>query len=62
MVCDAAFANGRGAGPFAMDAARHMLAIGVVSMMIVGMAMLIVPEFAGRRLQPRASVRWSSRW
>ncbi len=46
-----AFADERAPDAFAMDAARHMLAIGVMSMMIVGMAMLIVPEFAGRRLQ-----------
>ncbi len=36
---------------FAIDAIRHVLAIGVLTMMICGMGMLIVPEFAGRRLQ-----------
>lgn len=34
-----------------LDTVRHMLAIGVITMMIVGIAMLVVPEFAGRRLQ-----------
>ena len=36
---------------FALDAARHALALGVITMMIVGMGLLILPEFAGRRLQ-----------
>jgi uncharacterized protein involved in response to NO len=36
---------------FAMDALRHAIAVGVITNMIVGMAMLVVPEFAGRRLQ-----------
>jgi hypothetical protein len=36
---------------FEVDAVRHMITVGVVTMMIMGMAMLVVPEFAGRRLQ-----------
>jgi hypothetical protein len=36
---------------FEMDAVRHTVTVGVVTMMIIGMAMLVVPEFAGRRLQ-----------
>lgn len=46
-----ALANGKTLDQFEVDAVRHMLTIGVVTMMIVGMAMLVVPEFAGRRLQ-----------
>jgi hypothetical protein len=42
---------------FAMDAVRHAIAIGVITNMIVGMAMLVVPEFAGRRLQ-HPNERW----
>jgi hypothetical protein len=34
-----------------LDTVRHMLALGVITMMIVGIAMLVVPEYAGRRLQ-----------
>ena len=33
------------------DAVRHALTAGVTTMMIVGFGMMIVPEFAGRRLQ-----------
>jgi hypothetical protein len=47
----AALADGKTLDQFEADAVRHMLTIGVVMMMIVGMAMLVVPEFAGRRLQ-----------
>lgn len=36
---------------YQVDGVRHLLTLGVVTMMIVGMAMLVVPEFAGRRLQ-----------
>jgi hypothetical protein len=36
---------------FELDGVRHVLTIGVLTMMIVGMGLLIVPEFAGRRLQ-----------
>ncbi len=46
-----ALADGKTLDQFEVDAVRHMLTIGVVTMMIVGMAMLVVPEFAGRRLQ-----------
>lgn len=35
----------------ALDAARHALALGVITMMIMGIGMMIIPEFAGRRLQ-----------
>lgn len=42
---------------FALDAVRHTLTVGVLTNIIIGMSMLIVPEFAGRRLQhPRE--RW----
>lgn len=34
-----------------LDTVRHMLALGVITTMIVGIAMLVVPEYAGRRLQ-----------
>lgn len=46
-----ALVNGETLDQFEVDAVRHMLTIGVVTTMIVGMAMLVVPEFAGRRLQ-----------
>jgi hypothetical protein len=46
-----AFSEGRGIDQFEMDAIRHTLTIGVIAMMIIGMSLLIVPEFAGRRLQ-----------
>lgn len=46
-----ALADGETLDQFEVDAVRHMLTIGVVTMMIIGMAMLVVPEFAGRRLQ-----------
>lgn len=42
---------------YELDAIRHVLTIGVLTMMIVGVSMLIVPEFAGRRLQ-HADERW----
>jgi uncharacterized protein involved in response to NO len=35
---------------FEMDAIRHALGIGVVTAMIMGMALMIVPEFAGERM------------
>ena len=46
-----AFADARMPDAYALDAVRHLLAVGVLTLMILGMAMLIVPEFAGRRLQ-----------
>ena len=52
-----AFADGSMPDLFELDAMRHTLTIGVLTMMIVGMAMLIVPEFAGRRLQ-HPDERW----
>jgi hypothetical protein len=42
---------------FAVDAIRHTIAVGVIANMIIGMAMLVVPEFAGRRLQ-HPDERW----
>lgn len=36
---------------FEMDAIRHALAVGVVTMIIAGMGMMVLPEFAGRRIQ-----------
>lgn len=52
-----AFADGRPLDQFEFDAVRHVFTVGVLTMMIVGMAMLIIPEFAGRRLQHRDE-RW----
>jgi len=52
-----AFAGPRIVDAFAMDAVRHAIAVGVLTNMIVGMAMLVVPEFAGRRLQ-HPNERW----
>ena len=52
-----AFADGRIVDAFAMDAVRHTIAVGVLTNMIMGMAMLVVPEFAGRRLQ-HPDERW----
>lgn len=52
-----AFAGPRFVDAFAMDAVRHAVAVGVLTQMIVGMAMLVVPEFAGRRLQ-HPGERW----
>jgi hypothetical protein len=46
-----AFVAGGLPDTYELDAIRHVLTIGVLTMMVVGMAMLIVPEFAGRRLQ-----------
>jgi hypothetical protein len=42
---------------FELDAVRHVLTVGVLMNILVGMAMLIVPEFAGRRLQ-HPNERW----
>jgi len=42
---------------FEIDALRHLLTLGVLTMLVLGMGMLVLPEFAGRRLQhPRE--RW----
>jgi hypothetical protein len=56
-----AMADGAPLDQFEVDAVRHMTTVGVVTMMIMGMAMLVVPEFAGRRLQhPREdALVWS---
>ena len=51
------FRDGVPPDQFQLDALRHVVTVGVLTMMIVGMAMLIVPEFAGRRLQHRDE-RW----
>jgi hypothetical protein len=48
-----AFAAGGPPDTFELDAARHVFTVGVTACMIVGMAMLIVPEFAARRMQHR---------
>ncbi len=55
-----AFREGRPLDQFELDAVRHVFTVGVLTMIIVGMAMLIVPEFAGRRLQHRDE-RWLHR-
>jgi hypothetical protein len=46
-----AFIEGTIPDQFALDAIRHTLTVGVLTTIIVGISMLIVPEFAGRRLQ-----------
>ncbi|MDE3096189.1 MAG: NnrS family protein [Chloroflexota bacterium] len=46
-----ALADGRPLDAYATDAIRHTVTVGVVTMMIVGMGMLVIPEFAGRRIQ-----------
>ena len=46
-----ALRDGKALDVYEVDAARHALTVGVVTMMIVGMGMLVIPEFAGRRLQ-----------
>jgi hypothetical protein len=43
--------DGRPPDSFEADAARHTFTLGVVTMLILGMGMLLLPEFAGRRLQ-----------
>jgi len=46
-----AFRDGTVIDQFELDAIRHALAVGVVTTIIVGMGMMILPEFAGRRIQ-----------
>jgi hypothetical protein len=46
-----AIVDGEPLDQFQLDAVRHVLTVGVLTSIVVGMAMLIVPEFAGRRLQ-----------
>jgi hypothetical protein len=45
-----AFADGAYVAAFETDAIRHTITVGVITMMIVGMGMLILPEFAARRM------------
>lgn len=52
-----ALADGTVVDAFEMDAIRHTFTVGVLTTMVVGMAMLILPEFAGRRLQ-HPDERW----
>ena len=52
-----ALADGGFVDQFELDAMRHTTTIGLLTMLIVGMALLIVPEFAGRRLQ-HPDERW----
>jgi hypothetical protein len=52
-----AFGDGKFVDQFEMDAVRHTITLGLLTMLIIGMAMLIVPEFAGRRLQ-HPDERW----
>ena len=53
-----AFADGRLPDQFAIDALRHTFALGVLTMMILGMALLIVPEFAARRMHHAHDTPW----
>ena len=46
-----AFADGRPPTHFETDAVRHFVALGFVTTMIVGMALLVVPRLAMRRAQ-----------
>lgn len=55
-----ALTNSEPLDQFELDAVRHALTVGVVTMMILGMAMLVVPEFAGRRLL-HPHERWLTR-
>jgi uncharacterized protein involved in response to NO len=45
-------------GQFEIDAIRHALGVGVVTALIMGMALMIVPEFAGQRQS--VDQRWLS--
>jgi hypothetical protein len=47
----AALSDGRRLDQFETDAVRHVLTVGVILNMMIGIALLVVPEFAGRRLQ-----------
>ncbi|MCC6238017.1 MAG: NnrS family protein [Dehalococcoidia bacterium] len=47
--------NGEGLQTLELDATRHMVGVGVVLTTIVGMAQMILPEFAGERLLGRQS-------
>lgn len=46
-----ALRDGTTVDAFEIDAIRHTLTVGVVTMLIAGMGMMILPEFAGRRIQ-----------
>ena len=46
-----AAAGGTPISPYGIDALRHTVGVGVASSMIVGMAMLVLPEFAIRRMR-----------
>lgn len=46
-----AFRDGATVDVFELDAIRHALTVGVITMMITGLGMMILPEFAGRRIQ-----------
>ncbi|MDA1147545.1 MAG: NnrS family protein [Chloroflexi bacterium] len=52
-----ALANGRPVEFGTFDAVRHIIGLGVVTTAIVGMAQLILPEFAGERLR-RPPAAW----
>ena len=52
-----AIAGGEFIPAYGVDAVRHAVGIGVASMMIAGMAMLILPEFAIRRTR-HPNERW----
>lgn len=45
---------------FDLDALRHMVALGVVTTLIVGMGLLILPEFAGERIGAHSQTAFSS--
>jgi hypothetical protein len=44
--------NGDAPAFYALDALRHVLTLGVVTSVILGMSLLILPEFAGERAGP----------
>jgi uncharacterized protein involved in response to NO len=46
-----AFHDGVLIDSFELDAIRHALTVGVLTQIIAGMGMMILPEFAGRRIQ-----------
>lgn len=52
-----ALAEGGVPGTAEMDAIRHLFAVGVVTLLIVAMSQLILPEFASERLVAKPS-RW----
>ncbi len=50
----AAAADGSPVNYYASDALRHIVGLGVASVMMVGMGVLVLPEFAIRRMRKRA--------